>query len=169
VDRPTKNLRPARDGRRGVSLPELLVVISILALGVMISIPLIADRVQRGKVRSAASQYAVALRAARMIAVANQRPVSVNVQPDPANAYSYTDRGGKLRETELPSGVWIDAGDSSPAVVFARDGSLAEAAKTVIASKLSGGRTEVWTVDIPVTGIPQVRHEIEGESEYESP
>jgi len=145
-------------------------VISILALGVMVSIPLIADRVQRTKVRSAASQYAMVLRAARMIAVASQRPVSVNVESHPANAYSYTDRTGKVRATELPDGVWIDPVESSTEVVFGRDGSLASAARTVIASKLSGGRTEVWTVDVPVTGIPQVRHEIEwSESGYGSP
>ena len=44
MDRPpTLPVAAARSASRGVSLPELLVVIAILALGVMVSIPMIVQ------------------------------------------------------------------------------------------------------------------------------
>lgn len=152
MDRPSSH-------RCGVSLPELLVVISILALGVMISIPLIADRVHDAKLRAAASRYAMTLRAARMVAVAEQMPVTVTVRPDPDNVYEYLDSGGRLRTTELPGGAWIDEVESTPSFTFGPDGSLDATAKTVLRSKMSAGTVESWTVDIPLTGIPRVRRD----------
>ena len=81
---------------RGVSLPELIVVIAILALAVIVTVPMIADRVHQAKLRSAASQYAVSLRAARMIAVSKQTTVTVTVHRNPDNRYEYVDATGEL-------------------------------------------------------------------------
>ena len=158
MDRPS-NLPVARMrfSSRGVSLPELLVVIAILALGVMITIPLIADRVHLAKVQSAVGQYTVTLRAARMIAVSKQSPVTVTVRVNPDNLYEYTDTAGRLRTTRLPAGVWIDDSETTGDLVFSPDGSLSAVAKTVIKSRLSGGVVSEWVIDVPLSGIPVVR------------
>jgi len=146
---------------RGVSFPELLVVISILALGAMVTIPLIADRIHQAKLDAAAGQYAVTLRAARMIAVSKQRSVTVTVRAAPDNVYEYVDASGRLRSTRLPDGAWFDPDESDATVVFAPDGSLDDATSTVIKARMSGGVVEVWTIDVPLAGIPRVSHEIE--------
>jgi prepilin-type N-terminal cleavage/methylation domain-containing protein len=147
--------------QRGVSFPELLVVISILALGAMVTIPLIADRIHQAKLDAAAGQYAVTLRAARMIAVSKQRSVAVTTRVAPDNVYEYVDASGRLRPTRLPDGAWFDPDESSAEVVFGPDGSLDDAARTVIKATMSGGVVEVWTIDVPLAGIPRVSHDIE--------
>jgi Tfp pilus assembly protein FimT len=146
-----------------MSLPELLVVISILGLGVMVSIPLIADRVQNAKIRAAASQLAVSLRAARMVAVSRQIPVVVTLAAAPDNTYQFADADGQLRVTRLPDGAWIDGALSSPSIAFAPDGSLSVPATAVIKSTLSSGGVETWTIEVPVTGIPVMSRESDGD------
>jgi len=138
-------------------LPELLVVIAILALGVMVSIPMIADRIQLAKVQSAVGQYAVTLRAARMIAVTKQLPVTVTVRVDPDNLYEYNDSMGRLRTTRLPAGVWIDDTETTGDLVFSPDGSLSAPSRTVIQSRMYNGVVEEWVIDVPFSGIPVVR------------
>jgi type II secretory pathway pseudopilin PulG len=140
-----------------VSLPELLVVIAILALGVMVSIPMIADRVHLAKAQSAVGQYAVTLRAARMIAVSKQTPVTVTVRVHPDNFYEYNDAMGRLRTTRLPAGVWFDDTESTGDLVFSPDGSLAAVSKTVIQSTMFDGAVREWVVDVPFSGIPVIR------------
>ncbi len=159
MDPPLARSRPrAAASRRGVSLPELLVVIAVLALAMMISIPLIADRVHHAKLGAAASQYAVSLRAARMIAVSKQTPVTVSVLAVD-QAYEYLDAMGRLRRTKLPEGVQIDDAESDDAIVFNPNGSLGAPARTVMKSTVSGGVDASWTIDVPVSGIPEVRRD----------
>jgi Tfp pilus assembly protein FimT len=146
---------------RGVSFPELLVMIAILALAAMVTIPLIADRIHQAKLDAAAGQYAVTLRAARMIAVSKQRSVAVTVRAAPDNVYEYVDAAGRLRSTHLPDGAWFDPDESDATVVFAPDGSLDDATSTVIKARMSGGVVESWKIDVPLAGIPRVSHEIE--------
>lgn len=136
----------------------MLVVIAVLALGMMISIPMIADRVHHAKLGAAASQYAVSLRAARMIAVSKQVPVTVSVFAAD-NAYEYLDSMGRLRRTKLPEGVRIDDAESNDAIVFSPDGSLVAPAKTVMKSTVSGGVDASWTIDVPVSGIPEAHRD----------
>jgi len=154
-----QTVQPSSKRERGVSLPELLVVIAILALGVMVSVPLIADRMHDIKLSSAVSQYTVSLRAARMVAVATRAPVTVSVDVDPQNTYRYVDSKGRLHTFELPDGAWFDT-TSTAAISFGVNGSLDLPATTILRTRLSGGRVATWTVELPLSGIPSVTHEI---------
>jgi hypothetical protein len=136
-------------------LPELLVVIAVLALVIMASVPLVANRVQRFRARSAAGQLVVVLRAARMIAVTRTSMVSVTVMPDPLNTYEYADAEGRPRQVQLPSGVRI-APESTGTITFRPDGTLDLPATTIIETLYGDGIVERWTVETTVTGITRI-------------
>ena len=76
-------------GARGFSLSEMLVVVAIVGLAVAIAIPLTSEQVRLAKVRSAADEFAIHLKAARMIAVTKRQDVVFTILPDPVNAYTY--------------------------------------------------------------------------------
>jgi type II secretory pathway pseudopilin PulG len=144
----------------GVSLPELFVVIAILALGIVISVPLIATRVHAVKLQAAVSQYVGALRAARVIAVSRATSVTVSIQAGTGeHSYQYQDTNGALRKTALPPGVHFGTG-SCPAILFTANGSTAGDCTTVIARSTPGGPDgERYVVHVPLSGIPRVVHE----------
>jgi Tfp pilus assembly protein FimT len=151
-------LRPQR--RRafpGVSLPELLAVVALLALALLVTIPLVSSRVHEARLRAAASQFVTTLRAARMIAISKNVTCTVTVAPDPANRYAYTDASGALRTVELPAGVRFDP--ATPSFAFRPDGRLDARSEAVIEAALSGGRTEIWRVIVPPSGIAEVKRE----------
>jgi Tfp pilus assembly protein FimT len=143
-----------------VSLPELLVVIAVLALVIMASVPLVASRVQRFRARSAAGQFVVVLRAARMIAVTRTSEISVSVMPDPANAYAHVDSEGRVHQVQLPPGVRI-AASSTGTITFKPDGTLEQPATTVFETTFVEDMVERWTVETAVTGITRLTRELE--------
>ena len=145
-------------GRRGVSLPEVLVVVAILALGILVTVPLVAERILAARIRGAAGQYVVSLRAARMVAVSHNVEVDVIVEPLPANRYRYEDSNGRERTVEMPSGVEIASSDSP--IRFMPNGSIHAnaAAETVLRAEIGGGMLDVYTVTTSVHGIPTVGH-----------
>jgi prepilin-type N-terminal cleavage/methylation domain-containing protein len=90
---------------RGVSFPELMVVIALLALAVVVTVPIVASRIHELRLRSTADRFVMALRAQRMMAVTTGKPTAVIVQaegppsggqPDPHNSYAFADRQGRL-------------------------------------------------------------------------
>ena len=60
--------------RRGYTIPELLVVMTIIAMAVIVTIPMTVRTERSLEVRSATDKFTVTLRAARMQAVARNRP-----------------------------------------------------------------------------------------------
>jgi hypothetical protein len=140
-----------------VSLPELVVVIALLALGVIVTVPLIADRVHDVKLRSAVSQFTVSLRAARMTAVARGTPVTVDVSAT-AGTYGYVDASGTARTFALPPGARFDPA-STPAITFQPAGSLDATATAILEALFSNGTVRRWTVDVPLSGFPTVTQE----------
>lgn len=145
---------------RGVSLPELLVVVALLALAALVTIPLTARRVHELRLRSAADQFLVTVRAARMVAATTGRQTVLTVSPHPEDRYEYTDAGGRLRTVELPQGVRIDEA-SSLALAFRANGSLQPPipATVVFKARLPKGIVERWTVTTPMSGIPSMTRE----------
>lgn len=93
-------------------MPELLVVVALLALAALVTIPLAARLVHELRLRSTADQFLVTVRAARMVAVTTGRQTSLTVSPHPEDSYLYLDAGGRRRETCLPTGVRIDEASS---------------------------------------------------------
>jgi len=141
----------------GFSLSELLVVLAIIGIAVAIGIPLVAEQVRQAKIRSAADQFAVDLRAARMIAVSSHTATSIVVQANPTNAYQYTNAQGQLRRYEMPEGLRI-VSSTSP-ITFQLNGSVTAAATTVLETSLSEGVVERWTITTSLLGVPKVVRE----------
>jgi prepilin-type N-terminal cleavage/methylation domain-containing protein len=146
----------ARQG--GVTLPELLVVVSIIALAVTIAIPVISEAVRSARVRTATDQFSVSLMAARMLAVTRQAPVDVTVASHPANYYEYPDRNGRLKRFDMPKGVRISA--STNPITFRPDGSVEGGANTTFEAVVGGG-SERYEVDVSILGISTVTKQAE--------
>ncbi|HXV78033.1 MAG TPA: GspH/FimT family pseudopilin [Candidatus Polarisedimenticolaceae bacterium] len=151
----------ARRFSRGVTLPELLVVVSIISMAVAIAVPLIGSAIRSASARAATNGFAVNLRAARMIAVSNNTPVSVEVHTEPhpdcfctPTFYEYPDRAGTMRRFEMPRGITIAA--STDPIVFLPNGSLPGGALTEIRVDNGDAAAEVWTVQCSVAGITSV-------------
>jgi len=147
---------------RGVTLPELLVVISILGLAVVAVVPLVAEQVKKAQVRSSADQFTMSLRAARMIAVARHAPVEVRVidadEPD-GNVYEYTDSAGRLRRYRVPKGARIHPSSAS-SIIFQTNGSIDPGPRTVYIEAKIGKDTERWAIHTSRIGVTTVSHQI---------
>lgn len=152
-------------GRRvtsaGVTLPELLVVITIIALAVTIAVPLMSGAVRSANARAAANGFAMNLKAARMIAVTNNAPVDVTVVVEPhpdcdctPTYYEYPGRDGGMRRFDMPPGVTITS--STSPIRFMPDGSVEGGSSSVIKAQVSPGVVEVWTIDSRVSGVSTV-------------
>lgn len=153
----TKGIRTTRNGRRsrGYSLAELLIVLAIIGVTVAVAVPLVADNMRSAKVRGAADQLAMDMRAARMIAVSKRTTVPLTINADPTNTYSYTDAKGVVRQITLPTGVRI-ASASPSTVSFLRDGSLSSASTAVLEVSLGSSTVERWTVTTNTMGVAKL-------------
>ena len=115
-------MRHSKRGMRGYSVTEFLAVTVILTVMVLIATPLVSKAIRVAKVRTVASQLAMDLRAARLIAVSNRTTVDVNIKIEAdGNYYYYTDAHERTREIEMPSGVRI-VSSTSP-IQFRSNGS----------------------------------------------
>lgn len=147
-------MRKAVRGQRGFSLAEILVVIAIVALLVAIVVPLVGSTLRAAAVRGAADQFAIDLRAARMIAVTRQNNVDFTITVDPTNRYAYTRQDGTIRTIDMPRGVKI-VSSSPTTITFQANGSVVAAATTVLEVAVDSG-TERWTVSTNTLGMPTI-------------
>ncbi len=143
-------------GARGFSLSEMLVVVAIVGLAVAIAIPLTSEQVRLAKVRSAADEFAIHLKAARMIAVTKRQDVVFTILPDPVNAYTYRAVNDELRTFPLPSGVRIVSPTADTTVTFRLNGSLAASNTTVLEAMISGDEKERFTVSTSILGVSTI-------------
>jgi prepilin-type N-terminal cleavage/methylation domain-containing protein len=141
-------------GSRGITLPELLVVVAIIALAVTVAVPLISDAVRAARVRTATDEFALSLMAARMLAVTRQAPVDVTVAVDPGNYFEYRDRSGELQRYEMPVGVRI-VSSTSP-ITFEPNGMVDGGASTTIEARRGGSSVEVWEIETSILGVSTV-------------
>jgi prepilin-type N-terminal cleavage/methylation domain-containing protein len=139
---------------RGITLPELLVVVSIIALAVTVAVPLITDAVRAARVRTATDEFAVSLMAARMLAVTHQAPVDVAVAVDPDNYFEYPNRNGVLQRYDMPVGVRIVS--STNPIVFQPNGMVEGGATTTIEARGGGGDVETWDIETSILGVAKV-------------
>lgn len=140
----------------GFSLTEILIVVAIVGLAVAIAIPLVAENVNQARIRTAADQFSVDLRAARMIAVSKRATpfLDVSVQPDPVNRYSFVNGRGETRVVQLPTGVRIITPATDYTVRYLRDGSVNGGGNTtVMRVRLSKGAEEEWRVITNAMGV----------------
>ena len=132
-------------------MAELLVVMAILGIAVSIGIPLVNQQIRMAKIRGAADQLAMDIKAARMIAVSTRADVDLTIAAQPSNYYEYTDNQGKTRRIEMPEGVRITSSDST--MTFHLNGSLDNPETTVLEIELSGSMTERWTIETTILGV----------------
>ena len=142
--------------QHGFSLTEILVVVAIVGLAVAITVPLVAENVYQTRIRTAADQLSVDLRAARMIAVSKRAMpyLDVSVQPDPVNSYTYVNGRGETRTIQLPKGIRIITPSSAYTIRYLRDGSVSGGGNTtVMRVYLSAGDEEEWRVITNAMGV----------------
>jgi hypothetical protein len=144
-----------RERARGVTLPEFVVVGSLVALTVALLSPVIVERARIAKGRTMAAQLALDVRAARWIAVSNRSAVSMTFDVD-AETYTYVDAHGKTRTVEMPEGV--DLVSSTNPVEFLANGSVPGGAATVIEIKLGSGARSRWKVVTNALGVSKTLH-----------
>ncbi len=141
---------------RGFSLTEILVVVAIMGLAIAIAVPLVAENVNQARIRTAADQFSVDLRAARMIAVGKRATpyLDVSVQPDPVNRYTFVNGRGETRVVQFPTGVRIITPTTAYTVRYLRDGSVSGGGNTtVLRVRLSKGAEEEWRVITNAMGV----------------
>ena len=142
--------------QHGFSLTEILVVVAIVGLAVAITVPLVAENVYQTRIRTAADQLSVDLRAARMIAVSKRAMpyLDVSVQPDPVNSYTYVNGRGETRTIQLPKGIRIITPSSAYTIRYLRDGSVSGGGNTTVMRVfLSAGDEEEWRVITNAMGV----------------
>jgi prepilin-type N-terminal cleavage/methylation domain-containing protein len=140
----------------GFSLPELLVVLTIVGLSVGVAVPLVSHQVRMLRIRGAAAQFAADLRAARMIAVARRETVDVQVDIDPVNVYSFPGVRGDTRRMTMPEGIRIVSCTPSR-IRFRPDGSVPPPeVVTVFEARTSGGWIQRWTIKTGLLGVPKL-------------
>ena len=118
---------------RGITLPELLVVLAIIGLAVTVAVPIMSSAIQSARTRAAIDQFAVSLMAVRMLAVTKQAPIDLTVAADPGNYYEYPDRYGSVQRFEMPDGVRIVS--STDPITFQPNGMVDGGARTVIEAR----------------------------------
>lgn len=149
-------MKTLRNRERGYTLLEGLAVMTILAMTATMASALVLERVRSTRIRMAAEQFAIDLRAARLKAVSNRSQVDVTISLDPTNAYEYSDGRGRLRHIRMPLGVQIISSDLT--ISFRANGSILGGTSTVFETELSLGSTERWTVTTSILGNPRTTH-----------
>ena len=151
----------------GVTLAELLVVVTIVALAVSVAIPIIGGAVRAASARAAANGLSVNLRAARMLAVTTHKTMTLTVRAEPharcfctPTYYEYPGRDGRMRRFDMPRGVTI-ASSTTP-IGFLPNGAATGASTTVIRAEVAPDNIELWTIETSLIGVPTVRHAREG-------
>ena len=157
MHRSQDNRNPRARRQRGVSLAELLAVLALIGLVVVVGVPMAAEQIRQGKIRGAADQYTMTLKAARMIAVSKRAAQSVTVLATPTNSYTFVNTKNETISVGMPDGVRI-ASSTNP-ITFQVNGSIAAAATTVIEADLTAGVMERWTVSTGIGGVPTVIRE----------
>jgi hypothetical protein len=131
---------------------------AIIGIAVAIGVPLVHQQVRMAKIRGAADQLAMDIKAARMIAVSTRRDdLELRIHADPSNYYEYDDNKGNTRRIEMPEGVRIVSTDSP--LTFHLNGSLDNSATTVLEIDISGGLTERWTISTTILGVSKTEFE----------
>jgi prepilin-type N-terminal cleavage/methylation domain-containing protein len=117
-------------GEQGVTLLELVVVITIMALMLGLVVPHFGTWMDNWKLRSAAERVAQTIRDARTRAIYEQRYYVVELVPGESRVRMIEPVSGLVREYALPGDVQVDDGEgNSPSVVrllFSPSGGMEE-------------------------------------------
>jgi prepilin-type N-terminal cleavage/methylation domain-containing protein len=102
-------LRRAGSGRRGVTLIELMVVLTIVGLIAGISLPATSAGLDSVRLTSASQSVASFINAGVTRAERSQQPVELAISPKENLLSLYTNDAGLARELRLPPGIELKA------------------------------------------------------------
>jgi type IV fimbrial biogenesis protein FimU len=144
-----KNIHRRREA--GFSVVEMLVVIAIMGIFITFAGPAFTQSYRAYKVRSAAQELTLAMRAVRQVAVTT-RAASSLVVDTAARSYSWIDVKGRTRVWQLPANVdFISATPST--ITFATNGTVTSgSASVVLQTTVTGSRADRWTVNLNTAG-----------------
>jgi prepilin-type N-terminal cleavage/methylation domain-containing protein len=163
--------KASRGRRRGVTLIEMLVVVSIIGLIAGVSVPSIAAGIDSVRVSTASESIAGFLNAAVTRAERRQQPVEVIILPKENRLVMYSNEAGFQRELKMPGGITIEAVlpkiDDSVDMQEGRrlillPGATVPGIGIQIAN--SHGTRRIVSLD-PMTGFPKVQSVLKSDSE----
>jgi type IV fimbrial biogenesis protein FimU len=143
--------RTRRRAEAGFSIVEMLLVLAIMGIFITFAGPAFTESYRAYKVRSAAQELSVAIRAVRQVAVSTR--AASNLLVDTAGgSYSWTDAKGKTRSWALPTGVsFISATPST--ITFVTNGTVSTgSASIVLQGTVNGSRADRWTLSLNTVG-----------------
>ena len=141
--------QPGPNRYRGVTLPEILIVLAIMGLFILVAIPAVNNYIRASKVRTSNDVLLEDLRAARYVAITNRISSAVTIDQS-AKTWQYTDIHGRSITRALESGVSFSSVTGSP-VTFQSDGSASTAATIVIQGTVST-LTHQFTISVTTVG-----------------
>jgi len=140
-----------RHPEAGFSLPELLLVLALMAIFITFAGPAFTQSYRAYKVRSAMQELSVVLRAARQVAVSTRSASSV-VFDQAAGNYSWTDAKGRNRVWSLPPNV-VFVSASPTTITFTTNGTVSTGNATVVLqTTVDSTRADQWTLDLNTVG-----------------
>ena len=137
--------------QRGVTLPEVLVVLAIIGMFVLVTLPAMGNYIRASRVRVSNDVLMEDLRAARYIAITNHTTNSVTFD-QAAGTYRYTDIRGALVVRRLEFGASFSSLTNTP-ITFTSDGSVSTGAATiVILGTVMSGTSHQYTISVTTVG-----------------
>ncbi len=106
---PISSAGKTTSGTAGITLIEMMVVVTIIALLVGLSFPSVSAGIDSVRLRSATDSVASFLNAAVNRAERHQQPVEVVISPKDNSLTVYSNEPGYTRDLKLPDGVTIEA------------------------------------------------------------
>jgi len=144
-------------GTPGYSFAELLIVIALIGIFVLFAGPAMADAFRAYRVRSAANNLTVDLRALRYNAVTNRsaRTLTINNQANVTspNQYSFTNSKGNPVTVRVEPGVNIET-TSAATISFGINGSTGSSGNQTVSVSMAinGTRNDRYTITVTPSG-----------------
>ena len=157
-----------RSHQRGLTFPELLVVVALMGLAAMVAVPRIIENVRFAQARGFAEQLELSMRAVRMIAVTTQSTQNLSVEPcsgascTAAGFFRYTNLAGNVYERPLPPNSVFDGLAAPMTIAFEPNGSVQGGpAEVRVKARVSAGVdfTDRWSIRVNMVGNTGVAHE----------